>query len=462
MRGLLEGKVRGKRRYAPWKWAPLLLDPDVRLWYDTMEANSRAEARNYAGYLGGFLEAYAKGMSPKDYAALSAKEQADALQRAINDLTRKGKAGAYIDNIRKAVVRWLDHNGLKLQRKISIPKEARHRRRRMTSPEPEQLRAALGVATPRMKVALGLTALSGCRLEAVGNDYGVEARGLTFGDLDPKDVDVRKLHEGVVDFKVLPARLHIPQKLSKIGVPTFTFVGHQLAAYIRDSVVERRGFGERLGPESPLVAARARRGGFMTASALRKSMRRALLRADVHLNPNSLRHYFAHRAQLAGGDLQAWVDFFMNHTGTVYDQYARRGEFNRDVVEHARKTFEKVMAYVETVPQVTKGSELADMVAIMMRSYHYAPERIEAKKLPEKSREELLAIVDTLEPQRRKGTRPARMANGGGDPEPEEVGGPAQEIVAMEDLRAWIGRGWRYVDRLPDGTVVVERRGSED
>src|SRR5256886_4944779 len=95
----------------------LLKDDDLRRWYDDLARGATKTADNYARTLGRFCERI--GRTPKGYVDLDAKNREDLLQDEIARLTLEDKTSE-ARNVKKAVVSWLAHNGLRVNQKILL------------------------------------------------------------------------------------------------------------------------------------------------------------------------------------------------------------------------------------------------------------------------------------------------------------------------------------------------------
>ncbi len=244
-----QGKNQRRSKYK----ALLRVDKKFQLWYDGMAMQAKATADNYLRVMGHFLE-YHK-LTPAQFAAMDPDRRDDLLQRHIIRATggelpgTKGKAsGSYMKVLRKAVVSWLDANGLKLTKKIKVPGASqRPRASKAHVPTPEELRKILHVADPRSKTAIALMAFSGVRPEVLGNYDGSE--GLPLGDFPEL-----KIEGGQVLFDRTPAAVKVPIHISKIGQEYMTFLGPEGCEYLAVYLKQRTMDGEPLTLESPVLA----------------------------------------------------------------------------------------------------------------------------------------------------------------------------------------------------------------
>ncbi len=421
------------------EYRALLKHRDVKRWYDQLGQGAPTTARVYASTLNQFLRDYAGGMDPGEYIRLSTKRREDLLIDAINDLATKGRPGA-ADNVKRAVTSWLDFLGKKPVRSIKVPKASRRRpARERFIPDQDQLRQVLNAADLRAKVAIGLLAMSGCRINMMGNARGDDG-------LRVRDIVDAKAKDGALEFTKLPARLNIPSPLSKTGRPTFTFVGPELAEYVQGYLGDRRRRCEAIGPNSPLIRGQDTEGEFLKASNVAVAMKKPMLRAGLDLNPYIWRSYFSSRAQLARDLPRDWREFFMNHAGGVAETYALHKVLNPDVVEEMRRAYESALSHLEATRHQTEDPTVK-MASFFLLAAGYSQEEVEDMDLGSKSREEVVDLI--------RRARGAVAANGnGGQPR-----GPRQKVIPPKDLQAAIAGGWLWRANLPDGQVLVETRG---
>ncbi|MGI0148597.1 MAG: hypothetical protein ACREDF_03575, partial [Thermoplasmata archaeon] len=222
----------------------LLRDDDLRRWYNNVAHGARKTADNYARTLSRFCERI--GQTPKGYAALGTKEREDLLQDEIARLALEDKTSE-ARNVKKAVVSWLAHNGVRVNRQIRLPRiQERKRNRRHATPE--ELRAAIRGADLRARAAIAFLALGGQREEVMGTYRGTD--GLRIRDIVDAHIDEGT---GILNFDRIPVRILVRPGLSKVGHTYFFFLGPEGVGYLDGYMRDRVAIGEKLTPDSALI-----------------------------------------------------------------------------------------------------------------------------------------------------------------------------------------------------------------
>ena len=99
----------------------LLVDPDVKRWYQNIARGSTMTADVRLRRLGVYCER--TNTTPKELAQIgidSVKKVEDALLDYVSFLEKSGYAPSYIEDILKALRSWLSFNYIRLMRKIKI------------------------------------------------------------------------------------------------------------------------------------------------------------------------------------------------------------------------------------------------------------------------------------------------------------------------------------------------------
>jgi len=105
--------LAGRARYGY-----LLVDIDVRRWYENVARGSRVTADVYLRRLGSFCAHF--NVSPKQLIAMGEGDLYNMLLDYVSFLEGNGCAGSYIESALKAVKSWPSHNGIEVKRKIKI------------------------------------------------------------------------------------------------------------------------------------------------------------------------------------------------------------------------------------------------------------------------------------------------------------------------------------------------------
>ena len=133
------------------KYRDLLLDEDVRRWFENLKAKSILTAAVALRNLGHYCEL--TQTDPKKILKKASEKEKD-FRYEFTDFVRKmekdGKAGSYIARFRKVILSWLKFNGIRLQLTVNISGESETPtivNERV--PAKEELARILRKATPR-------------------------------------------------------------------------------------------------------------------------------------------------------------------------------------------------------------------------------------------------------------------------------------------------------------------------
>ncbi|WP_236689065.1 site-specific integrase [Acidiplasma aeolicum] len=278
------------------KYNELLLDDDVRRWFENLRARSVITATVYLRGLGYYC--YLNNTNLKEILAnakSNEQEFKDNFIDFIRRLEKEGKAGSYIARFKKVILSWLKFNGIGLQLTVNIswenetPTIVNER-----VPNKEELSRILRKATSRAKVSISLMAFSGLRPESLGTYEGTD--GLRLGD-------IKELHiSDDITFDRIPAMVVVKQKLSKARHQYFTFIGREGATYIKEYLDERKKNGEELTYDSPLLQFDSRcirKNDFLRTTLVTRDIRQAIELAGLKMIPYVLRAYFSTSLDIA-------------------------------------------------------------------------------------------------------------------------------------------------------------------
>ena len=423
----------------------LLKDEDLRRWHENLAQGARKTADTYARTLSRFCER--AGQTPKDYVGLDAKEREDLLQDEIARLTLEDKTGE-ARNVKKAVVSWLAHNGLGLNRKIRLPRimERKRNRRQATL---EELRAAFRAADARARAAIALVALGGQREGTLGNYRGTD--GLRVRDMVDAHIDEAT---GFLVFDRIPARIVVRPGLSKVGHTYFFFIGPEAVGYLDTYLRSRVAAGERLTADSGLVTLTAERLGLYrergkqfictinVADLIRKPMRAAGI---LDLSPYAWRAYYSSRAMLCRDLTIEMRDFLQGHKGGIAQVYSTNRELPPDIVDAMRRAYERALPHLETTGQPVNPR--IEALKALLLPFGYSD-----KELADHGVDELLGMIER-EMQRLQAQMMVPTIKG--------VERPAQRVVPNADLPKLFGAGWTFKASLGDGQSIVEAPAGE-
>ena len=228
----------------------LLVDPDVKRWYQNIARGSTMTADVRLRRLGVYCER--TDMTPKEFAQIginNVKEAEDTLLDYVSFLEKSGYAPSYIEDILKALRSWLLFNYVKLVRKIKIKNaDIPVTLENEEIPSKSKLRDVLDSASARDRVIISFIALAGLRPQVLGKYDSSD--GLKLSDI--KDLEI-KPDGGDVVFTSIPARVMVRPNLSKTGNQYFTYLPETGCRFLQGYLRERIADGERINPDSSVV-----------------------------------------------------------------------------------------------------------------------------------------------------------------------------------------------------------------
>ena len=206
------------------KYAQLRRDPEIIRWYRDVRRGSQTTADVYLRRLGAFCQTTEH--DPGKLLKLKDRQLADLVSDYVSKMEDMGKAGGYISSIVKAVKSWLTFNGISLSRKIKISG-------REDTPtldgkgifSPEDLKKVLDSGDVRARMAIGMVAFSGIRLQSLGNERGID--GLVLSDIEGLVIE----RDGI-RFEKVPAKITVRKTISKKGNEYFSFLGPEGCDYV--------------------------------------------------------------------------------------------------------------------------------------------------------------------------------------------------------------------------------------
>ncbi len=418
----------------------LLRDNDLRRWHHNLAQGAMKTADMYARTLSRFCERVDR--TPKDYVSLDAKEREDLLQDEIARLAMEDKAGE-ARNVKKAVVSWLAHNGLRLNRKIRLPRTLERKRNRRQA-TPDELRATFRTADSRARAAIALLALGGQREEALGNYRGTD--GLRVRDIIDAHIDDAT---GVLAFDRIPARIVVRPGLSKVGHTYFFFLGPEAVGYLDGYLRGRVEGGERLTPDSALITLNPRLRGlyrgtdkqFISTTNLADLIRKPMRAASIlDLSPYAWRAYYSSRAMLCRDLTVEFRDFLQGHKGGIAQVYSTNRELPPDIVEAMRGAYASALVYLETTGQPVNPK--VEALKALLLPFGYSD-----KELANSEVDDLLLMIEK-EVQKLQAQVMVPTLRG--------VERPMLKVVPNKDLPMLFEAGWTFKASLGDGQSVVE------
>ena len=421
------------------KYGDLLKDKDVRRWHDNLAANSPITAEVYLRTLGLYCDLV--HTTPKQVLKdAHTKKFRDSFTDFVREMERKGKAGSYIVRFKKVIFSWLSYNNLDVKLKVNIrgksetPTIANER-----VPSKEELAKILRFASRRGRVSVALMALSGLRPESLGNFTGTD--GMKLGDFREA-----KVAPTGISFARIPSMLTVRNPLSKARHQYFTFVGAEAVTYVQEYLQERVKQGEKLTPDSPVLAFDPRgvkKNSFLRTSLVTRDIKEAIVKGGFSWRPYVLRAYCDTGmiiAESKGLISHPYLQFLMGHKGDIEARYStNKGRLPPTMIEEMREAYKRCEPVISTKAESPSEEQIKKTFKEQfLLVAGFKKEEVEKMNLEEMSDEELQNAVR----QRLVG-----MMTGNGS---------RQKVVPIQEVRSFIGQGYEYVASLPDGGAIVK------
>ena len=421
------------------KYQELLLDEDVRRWFENLKAKSILTATVALRNLGHYCEI--NSTAPKEILK-KAVENEKEFRYSFADFVRKmeseGKAGSYIARFKKVILSWLKFNDIRLQLAVNIagenetPTIVNER-----VPSKEELARILRKATSRGRVAIAIMAFSGLRPESLGDYEGTD--GLRLGD-------IKNLHiSDEIQFEKTPAMIVVKNKLSKARHQYFSFIGDEGATYIKEYLEERRKQGEELTYESSILQFDVRgvkKNAFLRTTLVTRDVREAIELAGLKMRPYVLRAYFSTALDIAeskGLISHPWRQFIMGHKGDIEARYSTNKRLPPDMIEEMRDSYKKSLKYLETrMNEVSEDNARLYLQQQLLSAVGYKQDEIDKMNLADMNTEDFQKLL-------RDKVAGAMASNGS-----------KQRLVPMNEIEKLLGEGYEFQAVLPNGKAIMK------
>ena len=421
------------------KYQELLLDEDVRRWFENLGTKSVLTATVALRNLGHYCELTVT--TPKDILKKAKSNEKDfryEFTDFVRKLEKEGKAGSYIARFKKVILSWLKFNDIRLQLTVNIsgenetPTIANER-----VPSKEELARIMRKATSRGRVAIAIMAFSGLRPESLGDYEGTD--GLRLGDL--KDLHI----SDEILFEKVPATVMVKSKLSKARHQYFSFIGEEGTTYIKEYLEERRKQGEELTYESPLLQFDVRgvkKNAFLRTTLVTRDIREAIEAAGLKMRPYVLRAYFSTALDIAeskGLISHPWRQFIMGHKGDIEARYSTNKRLPPDMIEEMRESYRKCLKYMETrVSEVSEDNARLYLQQQLLSAVGYRQDEIDKMNLADLNTEDFQKLL-------RDKVAGAMASNGS-----------KQKLVSMNEIEKLLGEGYEFQAVLPNGKAIMK------
>lgn len=426
----------------------LLENKSVSRWFDDLSAKSSQTAEVYLRNLGLWLERI--DCTP-DSAIQLAKSDLNTFENRIEDrvrgLEKEGRTGSYIATSLKPLISYLKKYHVEFKINFNIKGENDNPTvEDQIPPTKEELNKVLRRASPKNRTAIALIAFTGMRPRVIGNKEGDDG-------LRIKDLPELTLSGGVPHFETegKPALINVRKEISKNHGKYATFLSQQGMTYLLEYLELRLRQGERLTAESPLVvpdgSGRTHTHEFLETVLLLRGIKETIKKCGFNWRPYIFKNFYSASMDMAenkgiiGHSLR---QFLMGHKGSITDNYARKG-LTTDQVEDYRSIYMKCEKYLNTVEV---GNPEADEMAMqkfvwksLLKLSGYTDVEIEQMNLAQMKEEDVYSQA-----QERMGKSNNHANNAAG-----------QELIGIDEVKIYLSRGYKFVNNLGNGEVIMEK-----
>jgi hypothetical protein len=433
------------------KYSLLLQDEGVSRWLRNVARGSQVSAEVALRRLGRACELLKT--DPKamlEWARRDIMGFQDSLEDLVAKLEGEGKSPGYIQGFLKTVKSWLRYNNITLTRKIKIKNStATPTIENEQVPSQEELARVLRASPPRVRAAVALMAFAGLRPQSIGNHDGSDG-------LRIKDLPELKIEGGSVVFEKTPTMIVVRQTLSKARHKYFTFLSSEGCTYLKEYLEERIRSGERLKPESPIIAherQEAAQKPFVMTRKLTHFIRLCMRKAGVYKRPYVLRAYFDTNmiiAESKGKISHPYLQFLMGHKGDIEARYStNKGVLPPDMVEDMRKCYKQCEPFLSTITQPLEQSSIIKEAKIealkSIAKSLLGIDLIDVKVAREKQLGRELNKDEELELYERE---LKKLRDGKHNP---------QRIIHEKELEKYLAEGWQFVSVLPSRKILIKK-----
>jgi len=435
------------------KYAVYLEDAGVNRWYTNLVRGSPLTAEvalRRLSRLCELLETTPKGMVDKALSDLKGFQ--DSVEDMVTGLESEGKSPGYILDLIKTVKSWLRYNDVTLTRRIKVSNStATPTIENEQVPSQEELSRIFRASPPRVRVAEALMAFADLRPETLGNHDGTD--GLTL-----KDLPELKLEEEGAVFEKIPTMIVVRATISKARHKYFTFLSSEGCTYLREYLEERLRSGERLKPESPLIAHERKEFAtkqFVMTRKITHYIRVCMRKAGVFKRPYVLRAYAETQliiAESKGKISHPYLQFIAGHKGDIEARYStNKGRLPEEMIEDIRRCYKECEPFLSTTAQpleqrtIVKEAKIEALKSIAKSLLGIDLVEVKIAKEKEIQRplspdEEITLFENEIKKIREKESDP-------------------QRIVKEGELEGYLSEGWQFVSVLPSQKILIRRSG---
>ncbi len=426
-------------------------DPRVREWHAEKSLKSRLSADTYTRML--CLISERVGMTPEEIVT-TAKKSPDKLRVRFAECASALKKDGWLDtSVAKGVLMvkaYLKYRHVSTDVFPPLSSTTGETIQNERVPTQEELGTVLDKLSLRGRVVALFMAHSGVRPQVVGSYQGES--GLRLRDLPDLQLGGKTL-----SFNETPFVIRVPANLSKTRTAYTTFGTSQQATALLAYMSERRDSGEKLGPDSPVVAAQPTRGaarmrrenasfanGFLSTSVLMREIHQVLtssLPEGVRWRPYVLRSYCSTRLMMAEGAGKMTRDLreaILGHDTGVSGRYNVGKPWGTEVLKEARAQYKRAEPYLLTTVKAEEGNENATrVIRLLLEARGLSKEVLDKHDIGSMSDEEIVALIKTV----------------GASPGTEKK---TQKAVPVEEVPKLLEEGWEYIAALDGSRAVLK------
>ena len=225
-------------------------------------------------------------------------------------------------------------------------------------PNPSKI---LRASPPRIKVAISLTisliAFADLRPQTLGNHDGSDGLML-------KDLPELKVGSEVI-FEKIPTMIVVRPTLSKARHKYFTFLSSEGCTYLKEYLEERIRSGDKLKPESSLIAHERKEAAqkpFVMTRKITHFIRQCMRKAGIYKRPYVLRAYAETQliiAESKGKISHPYLQFIVGHKEDIEARCStNKGVLPLDMIEDMRKCYKDCESFLNTMAQPIEQSSI--------------------------------------------------------------------------------------------------------
>jgi len=431
-----------------WEKQKLLSDKDVAIWFEGNLLRSKVSAETDLRKLG--LLAHRLGTTPAGIVKL-ARSAPDELARKLvhyaTELRKQGRLDSYVLKTFSGLKSWLRSRRINFDLYPKLPSIQGLSLRSETVPTQEQLGRILAALTLRGRAVALLMAHSGLRPGTISKEG---TAGLRLRDLE--DLELTGAEPA---FRKQPFLIRVPATLSKTGREYVTFGTSEESSALHAYLARRQNDGEKLGPESPVVAVAPhqaenwrrrsqRTNGFVTTETITFELRTGIRKVTppgTRWRPYVLRAYCS--SHLVSAESAAKItrdvrEAILGHDLGVSGRYNLSKKLHPDQVEEMRAAYQRCEPYLSTTPVKESNDGATRVIRALLVARGYSSAEADRLDIGGMTDSELESLFKKL-----------------GAQSSDAEGHRVERAIALAEVPGHLERGWEFVARLDDERAIL-------